>query len=122
MKSKFLVIAGIVFLLFLGVSSIANYTKNSYNAAIHISRNDGYGRSTKVIVDNATVMSSDHAVRLSGTIDGKPISTTLQDNRLKLPVVMKKTGEAIIYRYKGYQKNTYVYYAESQGTLKDYRK
>ena len=122
MNSKFLVGAVIVFLIIVGIPSMAVYTKNSYNAALHISSNDGYGRPDKVIVDNATVTSSDRAVRLSGTIGDKPISTILQDYHLKLPVVMKKTGEATVYRYKGYQKNTYAYYAESQGTLKDYRK
>lgn len=122
MNSKFLVGAVILFLIIVGIPSMAVYTKNSYNAALHISSNDGYGRPDKVSVDNATVTSSDHAVRLSGTINDKPISITLQDHHLKLPVVMKKTGEATIYRYKGYQKNTHVYYAESQGTLKNYRK
>ena len=122
MNSKFLVGAVFVVLIIVGIPSMAIYAKDSYNAAFHISSNDGYGKPDKVIVDNATVTSSDRAVRLSGTIDDKPISTILQDYHLKLPVVMKKTGEAIVYRYKGYQKNTYVYYAESQGILKDYRK
>lgn len=123
MKFKVLFLAGLVFLIILGIPSIAISAKNSYNEVQHTRMNDdGYGKPDKVIVDNATVSSSDRAVRLSGTINDKPISVTLQDYHYKLPVVMKKTGEAIVYRYKGYQKNTYAYYAETQGTLKDYRK
>lgn len=111
----FITIATFIIMVILG---IAHYAKESYKTIV--GNNTGYGTPTKIIVDNATVEANGHTVSLSGTIKHNSMSVTLNDNELKLPVVIKKTNEATVYRYKTHQHNKYIYYAESQGTLKNY--
>lgn len=118
MAAKFLVFTTTAILLVTLILSTGIYAKKIHDTSI--GNNTGYGTPTKIIVDNATVDASGSAVRLSGTVDHNEFSVLLNDKERKLPVVMKKTNEAIVYRYKTHQNNKYIYYAESQGTLKNY--
>ena len=116
MKMPSIIILGIfICAVIIGIS---HYAKESHET--NVENNTGYGTPTKIVVDNATVVASDYDVSLSGTIKHDPISVILNDNELKLPVVVKKTHEATVYRYKTHQHNKYIYYAESQGTLKNH--
>lgn len=74
----------------------------------------GYGKSTKIILNKATLATSSDllgsSVKVSGLYQGKALSVTLIDNNL--PIQDKNKDEIVIYRY-----NKDKYYSQDQGYL-----
>lgn len=100
-----------------------------YNKIQHITeyssyKFDGYGKPTKIEVNDSTVKNSSDSTdgyQVSGFVDGKEFSEQLAGG--DLPVTKNKT--TILFKYNGYKdvsNGKPVYYGKSQGNLMKYYK